>query len=341
MAGVPNPRPTYFEHQRERSRWLRCEEREKRLKQKLAYQQKQYDVLQNKFEQFKSVRRQEKNLFGRLCDIVYDVNLKLEPLSRQDKNGVILKYVLRLQIIGVYPQTFSLCLLRQESSHPPHLPYRCEHKRKRHSIIEVAETQFWLDPKKHFLESDWHETYVAPQSGSFGETYVVLDDNPKQPKFQKKPYETYEQRHFFTLLTHVKMLFAARTRSVYAVGSATPATCKLLYKYYNDEHTFHRSESHDRFLDSQGNPLPLVEQGDNWYHRASGTYAASKACWEIQNKLEEENRDPTPGETQIMNEDNAKWDDHIDEMITSWMTQAKTQKSVLFNAVNQYVLNLF
>ena len=138
------------------------------------------------------------------------------------------------------------------------------------------------------------------------------------------------------------MLFAARTRSVYAVGSGTPNTCKLLYKYYNDEHTFHRSTSHDQFLDSHGNPLPLVEDGgDNWYHRASGKYAASKACWEIQTKLEDENRDVTPEEEQIMKQDNKTWAEHIKEMIKNWMTISNTEKAVRFNAVSEYVLKLF
>ena len=303
------------------------------LNQNLAYQQERYNVLLNSFKH----SQKEKKLLTRLRGILADVNEQLISKSIQDKNGVILKYFLRLQIVGLYPQTFSLCLLRQETSRSPDLPYRCEHKRRRMSTIEVAETQFELNINKHLLESDWHETYVAPRSGSFGETYVVLGDT-----FQKKPYETYEQRHFFTLLTHVKMLFAACTRSVFAVQSGTPATCKVLYNHYNDEHTFHRSESHDQFLDSHGNPLPIVEDGgDCWYHRASGKYAASKACWEIQAKLEDEKRDPTPEEERIMNQDNARWVQHINEMIKSWMTQAETQKAVRFNAVSQYVLNLF
>ena len=292
----------------------------------MADQQEKYNKLKNEYDQFKLKTNMERKLLSQLREIMYEVNGQLEPRSRQVRNGVVLRYYLSLQIVGRFPQKFSLCLLREERSQASDLDYGCHHQRYRNSFLIVAETQFELDLKQHLLASEWHKTYVAPRSGSFGE----------------KPYETYEQRHFFTLLTHVKMLFAARTRSVFAVGSATSNTCKMLYKYYNDEHTFHRSTSHDQFLDSHGNPLPIkMDGGDNWYHRASGKYAASKACWEIQNKLEDEKRNPTPEEEQIMKQDNAKWVKHINKMITSWMTQAETQKAVRFNAVNQYVLNLF
>ena len=100
--------------------WLRCKDREKKLNQnladqqerynvlnqRLADQQERYNVLQNEFKQFKSDTRKEKRLLFQLREILSEVNQRLEPLSRQDKDGVILKYFLRLQIVGCHPQAF-------------------------------------------------------------------------------------------------------------------------------------------------------------------------------------------------------------------------------------------
>lgn len=346
---------------RSKNRERECKKREEKLKKKLEQEQKdsnaahikledteeKYAKLSKEYSQLKSKSDSEwycNQAFVTIRQITMDINEQLlqasqtinpaapptasgKQLASKAGNAKLL-YQLRLDILTRYTNNtdYSLCLLRIEEVPAPIMQYRTEYQKHRTSVVEVAETQFCLDTDMHMLDSHWHETYVSPTLGSF----------------DSRPFETYEQRHFFSLLTHMKMLFAARTNCVYDVTSCAPATCKLLYHYYNDQHTYHRSNYHSRYLDSDNKPLPLDEKNDvRWYRRGSGKYAASQFCWNIQRLVDEEDHVITETEKQTMKQDNKLWAEHIKGLIQAWMTRAQKEKATIFNASNQYVVQLF
>ena len=159
---------------------------------------------------------------------------------------------------------------------------------RKNARVIVARKKMKYHPRIGLLESEISETLREPALGSFKR------DHP----------QTYEGKGFFTLLTHMGMLFAATLRAVLRILAKTPATRIVLDKYYRDEHTYHmplyvfeeyyprtyfvkdeNEFSATKSPDGSLTNVTAISQHDDtsktWAKKASGYYAASQTCFDL------------------------------------------------------------
>ena len=297
--------------------WLRALDREDRLRRKLQESQSEAEWLYKAFDRLKALT------------FAFNVELVNKSQSRhtasRDGNLDHLEYQLELRVIQIMSDSLEceLSLVRNELVHralPTEDPIRSSFSSVRKSGMVVARTVFIFD--RYLLQSSMHDTYVTPTLGLFHKTL---------------PPQTFEGRHFFSLLMHMKMLYAATLQCVFEVSAQTPATYRLLSTYYKNVHIADFSgdaiTTHHKFEDDDA----------KWFTQASGYYAASKEVMDIVMQKKTKGVALSHEEKETMQRDNKAWSDHIwwrsedgredrESILGDWLKRAEAERRVLFNA---------
>ena len=297
--------------------WLRALDREEKLQRKLQ----ESTWLDQAFDRLKAIT------------FAFNTQLVLKSQSRhtasRDDNTDRLEYQLELRVKEKLSDALEceLSLVRNELVHRAAAeedPVRSSLSSVRKSGMVVARTVFLFD--RYFLQSSMHNTYVTPTLGLFHKTL---------------PPQTFEGRHFFSLLMHMKMLYAATLHCVFEVSAQTPATYRLLSTYYKNVHiadfsgdaitTHHKFEAEDEDDDAR------------WFTQASGYYAASKRAMDIVMHKKTKGVALSREEEETLQRDNKAWSDHIwwrsddgredrESILGNWLKRAEAEQRILFNA---------
>lgn len=167
---------------------------------------------------------------------------------------------------------YNLVLYRCEWVEGPVAQERNGLSKYRKSRVRVANSKFVFDYNRtgNRLSDPVTQTLAHPRNGIFSD---------------HQNGQTFERQRFFSLITHVQFLIAAKLRKSVEIVAATATTMGFLERYY----------SACKVDDPDIGPLPprrsINTDGSPNPQRATGDYFVNQSCMNLLSKGEEENEE--------------------------------------------------
>lgn len=254
--------------------------------------------------------------FEKIRELTDSYSEKLQNLSKIETAGLEIHYKLQLSVLMFEPAsewhskhgvTCCLSVIRVEEysdvqaiteMHAKTSESRLGFTAQRQSHITVAYTTFLLDGYKD-LDSNISRTLMHPSQGIF----------------QDHPTQSFESKGYFSLLNHLKFLFAAHLRRLYSITAATDATRFFLRNNYDEHHI-------------------LFDEND--HKDPSGFYAPNSTVYEIIRNLYQGTESKEEQDAYVIDAYN-KWFSMIaDDFLARWFRDTRAKSTLKFGArVNQ------